>query len=214
VSSPWIDISIPLHSGMVAWPGDDPFKRIRTLRITQGDHCNLSKLSMSAHTGTHMDGPKHFLDGADGIDSMPIDATVGPARVIEIRDPERIAIAELEPHRPAKDERLLFKTRNSTDLWKAREFQANYVYIPADTARYLAESGVRTVGVDYLSVGANGDDGDETHRILLGAGIWIIEGLNLEQVDPGDYELVCLPLKIVGGDGAPARAAVRKLSGR
>jgi arylformamidase len=158
-----------------------------------------------------MDAPRHYLEAAAGMETMPITASIGRARVIEIHDPEMIRISELEPHRLAKDERVLFKTWNSGHAWKSDEFQEKYVHIDPEAARYLVECRVQTVGVDYLSVGGFDSGGPETHRILLGAGIWIIEGLQLEHVEPGEYELVCLPLKIIGGDGAPARAVLRKL---
>ena len=211
MKSEFIDVSIPLRNGMVHWPGDAPFSRLQTLHIANGDACNLSQISTSAHIGTHMDAPRHFLADGKGIETMPIAATIGPARVIEIQDPDRISIRELEPHHLAKGERVLFKTRNSAQLWKTHDFQEQFVYIPRDTAHYLAKCEVQTVGVDYLSVGGYEIDSAETHRALLGAGIWIIEGLNLEHVEPGNYELICLPLKIVGSDGAPARAVLRKL---
>jgi arylformamidase len=208
---PWIDISVPLRNGMVAWPGDARFERTSTLEIAKGDECNLSQISATAHIGTHMDAPRHYLEGAAGIETMPITASIGRARVIEIHDPEAIRTAELEPHHLAKGERILFKTRNSMHCWKTDHFQKSYIYIAPEAAHHLAERGIQTVGVDYLSVGGFDGGGSETHRILLQAGIWIIEGLILEHVDPGEYELVCLPLKIIGGDGAPARAVLRKL---
>ncbi len=208
----WIDISAPLRNGMVAWPGDAPFRRTSTLEIAKGGPCNLSEISTTAHIGTHMDAPCHYLAGAAGMEAMPIEASIGRARVIEIRDPEVIRASELEPYHLAKGERVLFKTGNSELCWNTDHFQEKYIYIPPDTARYLAERGVQTVGVDYLSVGGFETGGPETHRILLQAGIWIIEGLILKDVAPGEYELVCLPLKIMGGDGAPARAVLRKLT--
>jgi arylformamidase len=209
-NNPWIDISLPLRDRMVHWPGDAPFERLKTLALADGDACNLSEIRCSAHTGTHMDAPLHFIEHGAAIDSLPLDATVGPARVIEIRDPRLIRIVELEPHRPQRGERLLFKSANSR-LWSVPEFHNDYVSIPPDTARFLAGIGVRTVGVDYLSVGHGEGGGAETHRILLEAGIWIIEGLNLAAVAQGDYDLICLPLKIAGGDGAPARAILRTI---
>ena len=190
---------------MVHWPGDAPFERRKTLSLAEGDACNLSEIQCSAHTGTHLDAPLHFIEPGAAIDAMPLDATVGPARVIEIHDRHLIRIEELERHQPRAGDRLLFKTANSK-LWKTSEFQSDYVHISPETARYLVGIGVRTVGVDYLSVGHGEGGGAETHRILLEAGVWIIEGLNLEEVTPGEYELICLPLKIQGGDGAPARA--------
>ena len=210
MSNAWIDISLPLHNGMVYWPGDAPFERRKTLAIANGDPCNLSEIRGSAHTGTHMDSPLHFIEGGESIDAMPLDATIGRARVIEIRDPRVIRIEELQSYNPGQGDRLLFKTANSW-LWKLPEFQSDYVHIPPDTARYLVNTGVRLVGIDYLSVGHGEGGGAQTHRTFLEAGIWIIEGLNLEQVTPGDYELVCLPLRITGADGAPARAVLRSL---
>lgn len=209
--SAWIDVSIPLDNGMVHWPGDAPFERLQTLHIANGDVCNLSQLSTSAHIGTHMDAPRHFLAGGKGMESMPIEATIGPARVIAVQDPELIRIQELEPYQLGKGERVLFRTRNSERHWKTHNFEEWFVHIPEDTANYLAKCEVQTVGVDYLSVGGYQTDGPQTHRALLAAGIWLIEGLNLEHVEPGNYELVCLPLRIVGSDGSPARAVLRRL---
>jgi arylformamidase len=211
MSSEFIDVSVPLHNGMVNWPGDAPFSRIPTLQIAKGDVCNLSQFASSVHIGTHMDAPRHFLADGHGMETMPIAATVGPARVIAIHDPKLIRVAEIAPHHIAKGERVLFKTRNSTHLWKTQKFEEQFVHIPQDTARYLAKCEVQTVGVDYLSVGGYETDSAETHQALLGAGIWVIEGLNLEHVEPGNYELICLPLKLVGSDGAPARAVLRQL---
>jgi arylformamidase len=212
MNSDWIDISVPLRNGMVTWPGDAKFERTSTLQMAQGDPCNLSQISTTAHIGTHMDAPRHFLADGAGIETMPIAATMGRARVIEIADPEVIRTSEVEPHHLAKGERILFKTKNSRDCWKTDQFQEKYVYIEPEAARYLAQRGIQTVGVDYLSVGGFKSGGPETHRILLGAGVWIIEGLDLEHVEPGEYELFCLPLRIIGSDGAPARAVLRKLT--
>lgn len=207
----WMDVSVPLRPGMVHWPGDAPFERREALALASGGDCNLSELSLTAHTGTHIDAPRHYLAGGAGMDAMPITATVGRARVIEIRDAELIRISEIEPEHLAAGERVLFKTQNSARCWKTGHFESKYICIPPDTARFLAASGVQTVGIDYLSVGDTGPEGAETHRILLSAGVWIIESLNLERVEPGEYELICLPLNIPGSDGAPARAVLRKL---
>jgi len=208
----WIDVSIPLHNGMVNWPGDAPFHRLETLKIANGDPCNLSQFCSSAHIGTHMDAPRHFLTHGHGMESMPLDAVIGPAQVVAIQDPDLIRVKELEPHRLREGDRVLFKTRNSAHLWKTNDFQEQFVHIPQDTAAYLADLKVRTIGIDYLSVGGYETDSAETHQALLSAGIWLIEGLNLQNVEPGEYELVCLPLKLVGSDGAPARAVLRRLN--
>jgi arylformamidase len=208
----WIDVSIPLRDGMPVWPGDKPFERTLTHSMATGAANNLSQFSTSAHTGTHMDAPLHFMANAPGIETLPIDAVVGPARVIQIHDDEAVRPEELRSHSLQPGERILFRTRNSELRLTERDFTKEFVYIAPDAARYLANRQVRTVGVDYLSVGAfHEESGRETHRILLGAGIWIVEGVNLANVEPGDYEMICLPLRMVGSDGAPARAVLRRL---
>ena len=163
-----------------------------------------------------MDAPAHFVRGGIGIDEMPSEAAIGSARVIPIRDRTSIKVDELVRHSIRRGERILFKTHNSDHCWDTDSFFEDFVYLSAAAAQYLVERQVRLVGVDYLSVGGFRADGAETHQALLKAGIWIIEGLNLKRVRPGRVQLVCLPLKIVGGDGAPARALVRSMdrSGR
>jgi arylformamidase len=195
---------------MVHWPDNPPVRIERMLDIERGDVANVSTISLGSHTGTHMDAPIHFVRGGEGMDRMPLDATMGPARVVEIQDPAAIKPDELDPHGIGRGERVLFKTRNSSVAWWTQDFIEDFVYVSQEAARYLAERGVRTVGVDYLSVGGFHVDGVETHRALLGAGIWVIEGLDLSRVEPGDHELICLPIKVEDGDGAPARALLRK----
>jgi arylformamidase len=158
-----------------------------------------------------MDAPLHFVDGAQSIDMMPIDATVGFARIIEIHDQVAIRRAELEQHNVRPGERILFKTGNSSRCWNSDHFVEDFVYIAQDAAKYLAERRVLSIGVDYLSVGGFQKDMVETHVALLEHGIWLMEGLDLRAVEPGRYELVCLPLKLLGADGAPARAILRPL---
>ncbi len=173
-----------------------------------GDVCNVRHLTMSAHTGTHMDAPLHFINNAESIDKMPLTAAMGPARLIEIEHPEFITPEELTPHNIQPGERILFKTRN---IWNSKEFAKVFVHCSVAAAKHLVDRQVQTIGIDYLSIGAYEGDGVETHQILLGAGVWVIEGLDLTQLKPGNYDLICLPLKILGGDGAPARAVVRKI---
>ncbi len=209
MSRAWIDISRPLVSGMVVWPGDPPVRVERIAAIFDGAAYNLSAISMCLHTGTHVDAPLHFLDGGASVAEMPLDALVGPARVVGIRDPKAIRARELEPLRLRRGERVLFRTRASAQRWRATEFRQDYVYVAPDAATLLVERGVRAVGIDYLSIGAPGGEGEQVHRTLLGAGIWIIEGLDLSAAPPGKYELVCLPLRVPGADGAPARAMLR-----
>jgi len=206
----WIDISVPVRNGMVHWPGDPDFHIERATDQEKGDVATVSRMALGVHTGTHMDAPLHFIRNARSIDTMPLDATVGPARVIPIRDKKSIRREELAGHGISAGERILFKTANSDQSWNSDQFDEGFVFISRDGARFLAERGVRTVGVDYLSVGGFREDGPETHEALLGAGIWIIEGLNLTGVEPGEYELVCLPLKLMGAEGSPARAILRR----
>lgn len=213
MNSDWIDISVPLRSGMVHWPDDPPVRIERARDMGRGDTYNFSTISMGAHSGTHMDSPLHFFSSGDSFERMPPEATIGIARVIEIRDPESIKPNELAGYDVQPAERILFKTMNSLRCWKSDEFIEDFVYISREAASYLASRRVRLVGVDYLSVGGFKADGVETHRELLGAGIWILEGLDLSQVEPGRYELICLPLRIARGDGAPARAIVRRVDG-
>lgn len=207
-----MDVSVPLRTGMVHWPDNPPVRIERAMDIERGDAANVSEISLGAHTGTHMDAPIHFVRGGAGMDEMPLEATVGRARVIEIEDTESIKREELLPHEIKSGERVLFKTMNSPRCWKTDDFVEDFVYISEDAAKHLAEVGAMTVGVDYLSVGGFYKDGAETHHALLGAGVWVIEGLNLTGVEPGEYDLICLPIKVAGGDGAPARAILRSLS--
>jgi arylformamidase len=205
----WTDITVALRPGVVCWPGDPPFESRAVASVENGDGANVAILTIGSHTGTHMDAPRHFFTNGAGLDTMPLDAVVGPARIIESRDPESIKAAELQALGIRAGDRLLFKTRNSSARWDAQEFTKNYVSISPDAAHFLVERRVRCVGIDYLSVGGIGEDGKETHETLLGAGIWIIEGLDLSHVAAGEVDLVCLPLRILESDGAPARAIVR-----
>jgi arylformamidase len=207
----WIDISVPLHSGMVHWPDNPPVQIGRMLDMEHGDVANVSKIAMGSHTGTHMDAPLHFIRTGKGLNEMPLTAAIGRARVIEVRDPESVKPGELQPHGISPGERILFKTQNSVRRWPSRAFIEDFVYVSQEAARYLAVQEVQTVGIDYLSVGGFVKDGVETHQALLEAGIWIIEGLDLSQVEPGEYELICLPIKVEQSDGAPARAILRAL---
>lgn len=204
------DISVPLTDSMAVWSGD-PAPRVEQVAfMDKGDLCNVTRLNIGAHTATHMDAPRHFLAAGDSIDQVPFSATIGPARVVLIEDPVAIRRRELEALKPQPGERILFKTLNSKVAWASPSFFENFVYIAADAAQYLVDCGVRCVGVDYLSIGGFFHDTVETHVILLGAGVGVIEGLNLSEVEPGEYELICLPLRIAGADGAPARAVLRR----
>lgn len=207
----WIDVSIPLRNNMVVWPGDPAVKIARVLDRDHGDDCTLSKLSLSSHTGTHIDAPLHYLKGGRGVDTMPFNATIGICRIIEIDDEHVITPHELLPYRIRRGERILFKTKNSARCRESMAFSEDFVHISRKAAHMLADIKVMTVGIDSLSVGGFRNDGSETHAILLQAGIWIVEGLDLSSVERGRYHLVCLPLRIENGDGAPARAIVKRV---
>lgn len=205
----WIDISVTIKPGMVHWPDNPEIKVDKMLDMERGDVCNVSVLSLGSHTGTHMDAPLHFIRNGKSLDKMPLDATIGPCRVIEINDKVAVTVEEIQSARIKPGERILFKTRNSKKSWKTDNFDEDFIYISKEAAAVLAKAKVQTVGIDYLSVGGFKKDGIETHHALLGAGIWVIEGLNLAKITPGKYELCCLPLKVLNSDGAPARALLR-----
>jgi arylformamidase len=208
----WIDVSVTVRPGMPHWPDNPPIVIERMMDLDSGHDCNLSHLAMGVHSGTHIDGPVHFIQQAAGVDEMPLSATMGPARVIEITHPREITADELRGYPLRAGERVLFRTSNSSRCWQAGEFMEDFVYISEQAAAYLAETGVRTAGIDYLSVGGYHADGAKIHRILLGAGIWIIEGLDLSAAPAGQYEMICLPVKLHGSDGAPARAILRPVA--
>ena len=207
----WIDISVRLRSGMVHWPDNPPVRIERMLDMEHGNVANVSKISMGSHTGTHMDAPLHFVREGEGIDEMPLTAAMGRARVIEIHDPESVKPDDLYPHGIRRGERILLKTQNSARDWPSTDFIEDFVYVSQEAARYLAACEIQTIGIDYLSVGGFYRDGVETHEALLNAGIWVIEGLALSQVESGEYELICLPMKVERSDGAPARAILRAI---
>ncbi len=210
----WVDVSVPLESGMVTYPNNAPFEIWRTLDMDRGDDRNLSVLSMSLHAGTHIDAPVHFLAGRNGSDLVPLSAVIGRAQVIGIENPSAITPAELEAYGLNAGERILFRTRNSDERWHTQSFADDFVHVSSAAAQYLAQRRVSTIGVDHLSVGGFASrNGAEVHRALLSAGVWIIEGLDLSAVSPGPYELLCLPLRVVGADGAPARVLLRRLAG-
>lgn len=206
----WIDISVPLRSGMAYWPGDPPCTIRRFRSIDKGDKVNISQISMGSHTATHIDAPYHFLRKGTTADNIPLGCLIGPCRVIKIKDTESIKAKELKKYHIRKGERILFKTVNSPRAWQSKEFCKDFVYISEEAAGYLAKTGVSVVGIDYLSVGSYYKGGALTHRTLLTNGVCIIEGLNLYLVKSGRYLLVCLPIKIDCSDAAPCRAVLRQ----
>ncbi len=207
----WIDISVPLSNGMAYWPTDPEVQIKRIHDMKDGDQDNLTHISMCAHSGTHMDAPCHFRKSAKTIDKMPLTAAIGKARVIEITDKEFITVEEIRPYRIRKGERILFKTKNSRSRWDNKPFMKKFVHLSTEAATFLVERGVQTIGIDYLSIGGYNGNVIEVHNTILKAGIWVIEGINLYKILPGNYELICLPIKISGADGAPSRALIRQI---
>ena len=207
---PLIDVTVPIRDHMVVYEGDPSVRVTPRLSIAGGDQANVSEIRLGSHTGTHVDAPVHFLPRAPTLDDVPLDALIGPALVVEMDAPSLIGRRECEALPLTGVERLIFKTRNS-GLWQRREFARDYVALDVAAARFLVERRVRLVGIDYLSIEAFGASGHPVHATLLGAGVVILEGLNLSAVAPGPHELICLPLRLARADGAPCRALLRPL---
>jgi arylformamidase len=202
------DITLDISPDMVVWPEDAPVELYRTARMEDGSAANVSRINMSVHTGTHIDAPRHFIADGETIEHMDIDLLTGRAYVLHLPDADVITrdMVEHSPI-PPRTKRVLFRTRNS-EVWSngvAHTFIEEYVALHSEAAQYLVDRGVKLIGVDYLSV-APFVDTITTHQILLGAGVVIVEGLDLSKVNQGRYDLYCLPLKLSGSDGAPCRA--------
>ncbi|HEX5473810.1 MAG TPA: cyclase family protein [Vicinamibacterales bacterium] len=203
-----LDVSVLLRPGMPTYPGNPPFALEPVQRIANGDTANVSKLELGTHTGTHIDAPRHFFDDRPGVDALPLDILIGRARVIDLPVHGGITVAHLEAAKLTDDLRVLLRTPNSA-LWKSPEFHPDFTYVTGDAARYFVEHGVKLVGVDYLSVEQFKKPGAPAHHALLGHGVVIVEGLDLSEAAAGTYEMYCLPLRLAGGDGAPARVVLR-----
>jgi arylformamidase len=199
------DISIGIDENLPLWPGDPELRLHWAANIEQGDLVNLTELSMSIHTGTHIDAPLHFLPNGKPIDSLSLNVFVGEAQVVAIpQDVNLITVDILQDVCEINAARILFKTKNS-QLWETSKFQQDYVALEASAAQWLVDQGVQLVGIDYLSI-APFKDPAPTHKILLSNNVVIVESLDLRSVEPGLYTLICLPLKLVGREAAPARA--------
>ena len=201
------DVTLVMRPGMPTWPGEDGPSIEPLRRIAKGDGANVSVVRFGNHTGTHVDPPIHFIEGANTVDKLPLDALAGPCTVIAYDGETHISAAWLKAHGIAGAKRVLFKTRNS-ELWRTRApFDEHFVAVDESGAEWLVAQRVKLVGVDYLSVEpfGSGKIGHPVHVKLLAASVVIVEGLDLSEVAPGDYELFCGPLKLEHGDGAPAR---------
>jgi arylformamidase len=207
-----VDISVPIHDNMPTWPTSIGVRVTQIEHRAAGDTANVSRLDCDVHTGTHVDAPRHFVEGGGGIDALGLDVLNGPCYVADARGMEAITRTTLV-ERPIPDDtrRLLLRTSNSR-WWDEGDttFHEDYVALTAGAAEWVVEHDIDLVGVDYLSV-QRFTDGPATHEILLSNEVVIVEGLNLFDVDSGGYDLSCLPLRIVGADGAPARAALQRL---
>ncbi len=206
------DITVPISENVAVYEGDPKVEITTANAIKKGDAANVSRLCFGAHTATHVDAPNHFIEGTRQVAELDLQKLIGKCRVVEIDK----SVLAIEPKHVAdleNAERVLFKTRNS-DFWNdsASDFRKDFTYVEPEAAQVLVEKGIQLVGIDYLSVEKFGSKDFRTHLILLEKEVVIIEGLDLREVSAGDYELICLPLKIISetGDGAPARAVLRK----
>jgi arylformamidase len=206
------DVTVAISNDLPVYPGDPPIQIERTHSLEKGDIARVSRLIFSTHIGTHIDPPYHFIKDGVSLDQAPLEVFIGPARVVDAGDAASIDAALLSTFDLDGASRVLFKTSNSR-LWReTKEFQKDFVYLETDAAEALVALGVKLVGIDYLSIEKFGFDQPTTHWTLLGNDVYIVEGLDLSAIAPGDYELICLPLKIKDGDGGPARVVLRELT--
>jgi arylformamidase len=201
------DVTLPILPGLPGFPGDPPVA-VETLQRAGESSYGLARLELTTHSGTHVDAPLHFVAGATSVDLLPLEILIGKARVVEIQSRERVERGELEALDLRDDLRVLLKTRMSGLLLRGG-YQPDHVYLTGDAALYLAQAGLKLVGFDYLSIDRFGDTSYPAHHALLGAGVVVVEGLDLSEVEPGEYDMTCLPLRVGGGDGAPARVVLR-----
>ena len=210
------DISLPVSKQTIVYPGDPPVMIRQISDVKKGDLTNISEFTFNTHTATHIDAPRHLFSNAPGVDQIPLEVLIGPVTVYEFRNLHRIDISQLQSLPLIVGDRVLFKTDNS--YLDKEEFHSDYTCLSVKAAEYLAETGIKLIGIDYFSVDPildlNEDPGTDilaVHRILLEKGIVILEGLNLSHIKPANYELICLPISLIDADGAPVRAILRDL---
>ena len=210
------DITVPFSTNLPVYPGDPTVQINQVSSLEKGDICTVSHLSFSSHTGTHVDPPSHFVTGAMTLDQLPLEVLIGKTRVVDTKEISAIDCTTIQQANLDGVERVLFKTRNSR-RWKEKsfsKFDENFVYLETDAAELLVEIGIKLVGIDYLSIEKFNFVKPTTHWALLKNNVVIVEGLDLSEVEAGEYELICLPMKIKDGDGGPARVILRELSGK
>jgi arylformamidase len=213
MAADWIDITRTLSNGIIHWPGDPPFNWLRTRDITGPGTANVSEMSTSVHIGTHIDAPLHFITGGSDIVEVPLSQLMGPAVVVQVTERRDILVEDLAEVELKSGDAVLFRTPNE-DLWDQQEFSEDFVALSGDAAMWLVDHGVSAVGIDYLSIDNYHSQEKPAHYALLGNGIIIIEGLDLSGAEAGRYEMIALPLKIAGSDGAPARVLIRPATGK
>jgi arylformamidase len=202
------DISVPIRSGGIVYPGNPEIDITLQQAVAKGAGANVSAIHFGSHTGTHADASRHFFDDGQPVDQIPLDRLIGPALLVSFPDDVRaVGAAELKAHDLRGRKRILLRTRNSA-LLSQKKFAPDYTYLAPDGAEYLVEKGIELVGIDYLSIEQFHSGHHRTHRTLLAKAVVILEGLDLSVPPPGEYQLICLPLRIEGGDGAPARAVL------
>jgi arylformamidase len=204
-----IDVTVPLDANLPLYPGNTPFSLEAVKRVARGDSSNVSSVHFSVHAGTHVDAPRHMYDQGYAAEDLPLDLLCGRTRVVEVETRKGITAEDLQAFDLTEDVRVLIKSANSR-LWGSPAFHEDYIGVTESAAKFLVDRGVKVLGVDYLSVEEFKKPGKPAHHTLLGAGIIVIEGLNLRDVEPGRYEMFCLPLALVGADGAPARVVLRQ----
>jgi len=204
-----IDVTVPLSADVPTFPGDPRFQMEFSHRIADGQPYNVAKVTMGAHSGTHVDAPYHFLAEGATVEALPLEILMGKVLVVRVTARDCIDLADVQSLDLTDEIRVLFKTRMSGQL-KSPEFQEDFVYLAPAAAAHLVQAGIKLVGIDYLSVEKFQSPDFATHHALLGAGVVIVEGLDLSEADPGQYDMVCLPLRMVGADGSPARVVLRK----
>ncbi len=217
--SEWIDVTLPLNQSMpqlsADYSSDDspvrPPKVYRFFDVDKGDKVTMSRIEICSHDGTHIDAPLHFIPGGNTIDTMPIETTVGPVRVIEIKDDRQVTVEELEPYNIKEGERIFLKTKNSGRVYTKAFWDGPFVTISLEAAKYLAARKIRIIGFDYMTIAdaVVPEMINNVHKSFLTNGIFILEGLNLDGVKPGDYDLVCLPLRLEKGDAGPCRVCIK-----
>jgi arylformamidase len=200
------DISVPVRSGGVVYPGNPEISIELQQAIAKGAGANVSHISFGSHTGTHVDAAKHFFDDGRTVDQIALDRLVGPAVLIAMPDDlMSVSAADLQQHNLNGQKRVLIRTRNSGFLLEP-DFKRDYTFLAPDGAEYLVSIGLELVGVDYLSIEQFHSGHHRTHRTLLEKDVVIVEGLSLSEPPPGEYDFTCLPLRLEGLDGSPARA--------